>query len=98
MPAPLCVFLKCLLQQEEGGGLPWLPLCFFVKICCSRRKMGERGGNTMAPLVFFWQNLLQEEEEGRALCFFSIVYCKRRKRGGRDAFVMFLLKVCCPRH
>jgi len=76
--------------------------------------MGEGGGgNTMAPLVFFWQNLLQEEEEGRALCFFSgrrwgtvmaplcffsIIYCKRRKRGGRDAFVMFFLKVCCPRH
>ncbi len=71
MPAPLCVFLKCLLQHEEGGELRWPPLCFFGKIYCRRRKRGgpyvffeKKMGHRNGPLVFFCQNLLQEEEEG----------------------------------
>jgi hypothetical protein len=46
-------------------------LCFFGKIYCRRRKRGgpyvffeKKMGHRNGPLVFFCQNLLQEEEEG----------------------------------
>ncbi len=85
----------------------------FLGVWVSSSHLAQNGVTTMmAPLVIFWQKLLQEEEEGQALCFsweedgapqwppcvFLAKFVARGGKGEALMFLIFFLKVCCPRH